>query len=107
MEPRVIVGQRDVGQTKTRQGPQPVGMRSHVAAEHCEQPLPLAGAHQCVGQRYALNHLVIFMALLASLIDFRRERTEGCDVPVYMPTIVPRDGCVVHLKQRCAKLPSF
>ncbi|XP_052140348.1 cytochrome P450 710A1-like [Oryza glaberrima] len=66
-----------------------------------------AGPHQCVGQRYALNHLVIFMALLASLIDFRRERTEGCDVPVYMPTMVPRDGCVVHLKQRCAKLPSF
>ncbi|XP_052140281.1 cytochrome P450 710A1-like [Oryza glaberrima] len=66
-----------------------------------------AGPHQCVGQRYALNHLVIFMALFVSLVDFRRERTEGCDVPVYMPTIVPRDGCVVYLKQRCANLPSF
>uniref|UniRef100_A0A0E0JFH4 C-22 sterol desaturase n=1 Tax=Oryza punctata TaxID=4537 RepID=A0A0E0JFH4_ORYPU len=66
-----------------------------------------AGPHQCVGQRYALNHLVIFMALFVSLVDFRRERTEGCDVPVYKPTIVPRDGCVVYLKQRCARLPSF
>jgi cytochrome P450 family 710 subfamily A protein len=47
------------------------------------------------------------MALFVSLVDFRRERTERCDVPVYMPTIVPRDGCVVYLKQRCANLPSF
>ncbi|KAL5220837.1 hypothetical protein ABZP36_025550 [Zizania latifolia] len=66
-----------------------------------------AGAHQCVGQRYALNHLVLFMALFVSLVDFRRDRTDGCDEPVYMPTIVPRDGCSVYLKQRCAKFPSF
>ncbi|PWZ33314.1 Cytochrome P450 710A11 [Zea mays] len=66
-----------------------------------------AGPHQCVGQRYALNHLVLFMALFVSVVDFRRERTPGCDDPVYMPTIVPKDGCSVYLKQRCAKLPSF
>uniref|UniRef100_A0A0A9DNL1 sterol 22-desaturase n=1 Tax=Arundo donax TaxID=35708 RepID=A0A0A9DNL1_ARUDO len=65
-----------------------------------------AGPHQCVGQRYALNHLVLFMALFASVVEFRRERTEGCDDPVYMPTIVPKDGCAVYLKPRCAKLPS-
>uniref|UniRef100_A0A0D3EL08 C-22 sterol desaturase n=1 Tax=Oryza barthii TaxID=65489 RepID=A0A0D3EL08_9ORYZ len=66
-----------------------------------------AGPHQCVGQRYALNHLVLFMALFVSVVDFRRDRTEGCDEPVYMPTIVPRDSCTVYLKQRCAKFPSF
>ncbi|KAL5227752.1 hypothetical protein ABZP36_016017 [Zizania latifolia] len=66
-----------------------------------------AGAHQCVGQRYALNHLVLFMALFVSLVDFRRDRTDGCDEPVYMPTIVPKDSCSVYLKQRCAKFPSF
>ncbi|CAM0943131.1 unnamed protein product [Alopecurus aequalis] len=65
-----------------------------------------AGAHQCVGQRYALNHLVLFMALFVSVAVFRRDRTEGCDGPVYMPTIVPRDGCAVFLKQRCARFPS-
>jgi sterol 22-desaturase len=59
-----------------------------------------AGPHQCVGQRYALNHLVLFMALFVSVMDFRRDRTPGCDDPVYMPTIVPKDGCAVHLKQR-------
>ncbi|KAF8714315.1 hypothetical protein HU200_027779 [Digitaria exilis] len=66
-----------------------------------------AGPHACVGQRYALNHLVLFMALFVSVVDFRRERTPGCDDPVYMPTIVPKDGCTVYLKQRCAEFPSF
>jgi len=33
-----------------------------------------AGAHQCVGQRYELNHLVLFLALFVSLVDFRAAR---------------------------------
>ncbi|TVU02744.1 hypothetical protein EJB05_51742, partial [Eragrostis curvula] len=66
-----------------------------------------AGPHQCVGQRYALNHLVLFMALFVSVMDFRRDKTDGCDDILYVPTIVPKDGCAVYLKQRCAKLPSF
>ncbi|XP_047057543.1 cytochrome P450 710A2-like [Lolium rigidum] len=66
-----------------------------------------AGAHQCVGQRYALNHLVLFLALFVSVADFKRDTTDGCDDPVYMPTIVPRDGCSVYLNQRCASFPSF
>ena len=66
-----------------------------------------AGAHQCVGQRYALNHLVLFVALLATLVEFRRDRTEGCDDVAYIPTTAPRDDCAVYLKQRGAELPSF
>jgi cytochrome P450 family 710 subfamily A protein len=66
-----------------------------------------AGAHQCVGQRYALHHLALFMALFVTVADFRRERTEGCDDLLYVPTVVPRDGCAVYLKQRCAHFPSY
>ncbi|CAN6335888.1 unnamed protein product [Urochloa humidicola] len=66
-----------------------------------------AGAHQCVGQRYALNHLVLFVALFVSLVDFRRHATPGCDDLVYIPTIAPKDDCAVYLEQRCAELPSF
>ncbi|KAF8725473.1 hypothetical protein HU200_019998 [Digitaria exilis] len=66
-----------------------------------------AGAHQCVGQRYALNHLVLFMALFVSLVDFQRHVTKGCDDLVYIPTIAPKDDCAVYLEQRCAELPSF
>ncbi|WOL02102.1 Cytochrome P450 [Canna indica] len=59
-----------------------------------------AGAHQCVGQRYAINHLVLFIALFVSLVDFRRHRTPGCDEIAYVPTIIPRDECLVHLAVR-------
>ncbi|KAJ4750119.1 Cytochrome P450 [Rhynchospora pubera] len=66
-----------------------------------------AGAHQCVGQRYAINHLMLFIALFVSLIDFKRESSDDRDEITYMPTIVPKDGCTVYLSQRCAKFPSF
>ncbi|KAG0499357.1 hypothetical protein HPP92_004048 [Vanilla planifolia] len=66
-----------------------------------------AGPHQCVGQRYAVNHLVIFVALFVSLLDFRRHRTDGCDEIAYVPTIVPKDDCTVLLSKRCGEFPSF
>lgn len=62
-----------------------------------------AGAHQCVGQRYAINHLVLFIAMFTSLIDFKRDRTDGCDDINYVPTICPKDDCRVFLTSR---LPS-
>ncbi|XP_072986061.1 cytochrome P450 710A11-like [Typha latifolia] len=66
-----------------------------------------AGPHQCVGQRYAINYLILFIALFASLIDFKRCRTDGCNEIAYVPTIVPKDDCTVYLSQRCARLPCF
>ena len=66
-----------------------------------------AGAHQCVGQRYALNQLVLFIAMFATLIDFKRDRTDGCDDIAYVPTICPKDDCRVFLSRRCARYPSF
>ncbi|KAL6282616.1 hypothetical protein ACE6H2_013545 [Prunus campanulata] len=66
-----------------------------------------AGAHQCVGQRYALNHLVLFIAMFCTLIDFKRHRTEGCDDIKFVPTICPKDDCKVFLSQRCTRFPSL
>ncbi|KAK8629280.1 hypothetical protein V6N13_078127 [Hibiscus sabdariffa] len=66
-----------------------------------------AGPHQCVGQRYALNHLVLFIAMLVTLLDFKRHRTDGCDEIVYTPTISPKDGCKVFLSKRCPNHPNF
>ncbi|XP_057433025.1 cytochrome P450 710A1-like [Lotus japonicus] len=65
------------------------------------------GPHQCVGQRYALNHLVLFIAMFVSLIDFKRDRTNGCDEFIYVPTISPKDDCTVFLCKRCVRYPSF
>ncbi|KAF8413582.1 hypothetical protein HHK36_001573 [Tetracentron sinense] len=66
-----------------------------------------AGAHQCVGQRYAINHLVLFIAMFTSLLDFKRHRTDGCDEIAYVPTICPKDDCRVFITRRCARYPSF
>lgn len=66
-----------------------------------------AGAHQCVGQRYAINHLVLFIAMFTSLFDFKRERSDGCDEIAYVPTICPRDDCKVVLSLRCRRFPSL
>ncbi|KAG7569140.1 Cytochrome P450 [Arabidopsis thaliana x Arabidopsis arenosa] len=65
------------------------------------------GPHQCVGQRYALNHLVLFIAMFSSLLDFKRLRSDGCDEIVYCPTISPKDGCTVFLSRRVAKYPNL
>ncbi|XVF40153.1 hypothetical protein PTKIN_Ptkin01aG0088400 [Pterospermum kingtungense] len=66
-----------------------------------------AGPHQCVGQRYALNHLVLFIAMFVTLLDFKRHRTDGCDEIMYCPTICPKDGCKVFLSRRCPAYPNL
>ena len=66
-----------------------------------------AGPHQCLGQRYALNHLVLFIAMFATLLDFKRHRTDGCDDIAYVPTICPKDDCLVSLSRRCARYPNL
>ncbi|KAG2309027.1 hypothetical protein Bca52824_028775 [Brassica carinata] len=65
------------------------------------------GSHQCVGQRYALNHLVLFIAMFSTLLDFKRVRSDGCDEIVYCPTISPKDGCTVFLSRRVAAYPEL
>ncbi|KAJ8761269.1 hypothetical protein K2173_001325 [Erythroxylum novogranatense] len=68
-----------------------------------------AGPHQCVGQRYALNYLVIFIAMFCTLFDFKRHRTDGdgCDELIYVPTICPKDGCTVFLSRSCSRFPNL
>ncbi|KAF5752748.1 cytochrome [Tripterygium wilfordii] len=64
-----------------------------------------AGAHQCVGQRYALNHLVLFIAMFSTFFHFERQKTDGSDEIIYNPTIIPKDGCMVSLSRRSARYP--
>ncbi|XP_050203737.1 cytochrome P450 710A1-like [Mercurialis annua] len=66
-----------------------------------------AGPHQCVGQRYALNHLVLFISMFVMIFDFKRDQTDGCDDIVYNPTICPKDGCTVFLSRRCSELQNL
>ncbi|KAI3919468.1 hypothetical protein MKW98_030179 [Papaver atlanticum] len=62
-----------------------------------------AGPHQCVGQRYAVDHLVLFIVMFTSLLDFKRCRTDGCDDISYVPTTCPKDDCMVYLSRRCTR----
>nr|XP_043621600.1 cytochrome P450 710A11-like [Erigeron canadensis] len=66
-----------------------------------------AGSHQCVGQKYAVNHLILFIAMFTSLFDFKRVRSDGCDEITYIPTISPRDDCRIVLSLRCSRFPCF
>ncbi|KAL3497345.1 hypothetical protein ACH5RR_040077 [Cinchona calisaya] len=62
-----------------------------------------AGAHQCVGQRYAMNYLVLFVAMFATLMDFKRaDDHDGWDDGfVFAPTIFPKNDCKFLVSQRC------
>ncbi|CAO2842204.1 unnamed protein product [Amaranthus hypochondriacus] len=66
-----------------------------------------AGGHQCVGQRYALNLLVLFIAMFASLVEFKRHRSDGCDDLNFCPTICPKDDCVISVSKRFGQFPTL
>ncbi|KAF8056737.1 CYP710A1 [Scenedesmus sp. PABB004] len=50
------------------------------------------GPHYCVGKEYAVNHLIAFLALAATTLDWRRTRTAASDKILYLPTICPADS---------------
>ncbi|KAF8056740.1 CYP710A1 [Scenedesmus sp. PABB004] len=50
------------------------------------------GPHYCVGKEYAVNHLIAFLALAATTLDWRRTRTAASDKILYLPTIYPADS---------------
>eukprot|EP00897_Mesotaenium_endlicherianum_P007114 jgi/Mesen1/6430/ME000329S05584 len=56
-----------------------------------------AGPHQCLGQRYAGNQIVLFICLLSSHMQWERVHTPGCNELLYVPTIVPKDGGLVRM----------
>jgi hypothetical protein len=59
------------------------------------------GPHMCMGQRYAMNHLVTFIALLAYETDFTRLSTPTEEQIKYLPTIYPVDDCPLqHFAKR-------
>ena len=59
------------------------------------------GPHVCMGQRYAMNHIMLFIALVTSECVMRRKVTEKMHEIIYLPTIYPADGVVLEeLKMR-------
>ncbi|CAF1264122.1 unnamed protein product [Didymodactylos carnosus] len=50
------------------------------------------GPHACIGQRYAQNHIMLFLSILSDY-QFERQNTSNKDEIIYLPTIYPADGC--------------
>ncbi|KIZ02570.1 hypothetical protein MNEG_5387 [Monoraphidium neglectum] len=50
------------------------------------------GPHYCVGKEYAINHLMTFLAVVATAADWKRTRTPDSDWIKYLPTIYPSDS---------------
>lgn len=51
------------------------------------------GPHVCLGQRYAMNHIMLFIALLSTECEFVRKLTPNMHEIIYLPTIYPADDC--------------
>eukprot|EP01025_Chloroclados_australasicus_P004916 TRINITY_DN11346_c0_g1_i2.p1 TRINITY_DN11346_c0_g1~~TRINITY_DN11346_c0_g1_i2.p1 ORF type:complete len:538 (-),score=42.28 TRINITY_DN11346_c0_g1_i2:444-2057(-) len=57
------------------------------------------GPHRCVGQEYATQHLVCFLAILSMAMEWNRVKGPDSDKYTYLPTIYPRDT-IVSLRWR-------
>lgn len=57
------------------------------------------GPHYCVGKEYAINQLVLFLAITALECDWTRTRTPESDKMKYLPTIYPHDS-LIFIKPR-------
>eukprot|EP00339_Tiarina_fusa_P013765 CAMPEP_0117007806 /NCGR_PEP_ID=MMETSP0472-20121206/7555_1 /TAXON_ID=693140 ORGANISM="Tiarina fusus, Strain LIS" /NCGR_SAMPLE_ID=MMETSP0472 /ASSEMBLY_ACC=CAM_ASM_000603 /LENGTH=428 /DNA_ID=CAMNT_0004709681 /DNA_START=167 /DNA_END=1450 /DNA_ORIENTATION=+ len=64
-------------------------------AEHGKNFLTFGtGPHKCMGYQYAMNHIMAFIAVLATNCEWEHRVTEKSQEIVYLPTIYPGDGCV-------------
>ena len=59
------------------------------------------GPHMCVGKEYAINHLMTFLAILSTSMDWKRRLTPKSGDCMYLPTIYPAD-CLLTMKARKA-----
>jgi cytochrome P450 family 710 subfamily A protein len=54
------------------------------------------GPHMCMGYRYAMNHIMTFLSVLARNVDFKRMQTPDMNEIKYYSTIYPADGVVLE-----------
>ncbi|MEW5298009.1 MAG: hypothetical protein WDW36_001173 [Sanguina aurantia] len=50
------------------------------------------GPHYCIGKEYAQNHLTVFLARIATTLDWTRIRSPVSDNILYLPTLYPADS---------------
>lgn len=55
----------------------------------------------CVGREYAMNHLMAFLALFATSVDWTRTKDGGEQEILYLPTLYPKT-CKITMQPRPA-----
>jgi len=53
------------------------------------------GPHACLGQRYAQNHLCLFLSIMAMETELKRHWSPKAHTMMYAPTIYPADECIM------------
>ena len=56
---------------------------------------------RCVGREYAMNHLMAFLALYSTSVDWERTKDGGEQHILYLPTLYPK-SCKVQMRPRPA-----
>lgn len=75
--------------------------RKDTWAAHTTSFMPFGcGNHSCVGQRYAIHHLIAFLAVLAGSCTWQRVRTAQSDGVAYLPTLYPADSIIKITQDR-------
>lgn len=52
------------------------------------------GPHRCIGREYALNHLMLYIAHAALVLNWKRITNPDSDKIIFLPTIFPQDSVV-------------
>jgi len=74
--------------------------QEHV--KYRENFLPFGvGAHYCPGREYAINHVIAFVAVFVTELDWERKATPKSNDVIYSPTHYPKD-VIVKLTPRVA-----
>lgn len=50
------------------------------------------GLHSCVGQKYAINHLICFLSVVSTRLNWERTYSAGSGGVGYYPTLYPFDS---------------
>ena len=72
--------------------PDRFGPERQEQVKHCKNYLVFgAGPHRCAGREYAVNHMIVFLAILSTSCTWKRRRTPKSDESEYLPTAYPAD----------------
>ncbi|KAH7104693.1 cytochrome P450 sterol C22-desaturase [Auriculariales sp. MPI-PUGE-AT-0066] len=59
-----------------------------------------SGPHRCIGMEYAKIVMSVILGNSAVLMNWEHHRTGDSETPILLPTLFPKDGCIVTIEPR-------